>query len=44
VRGAGREVSLSIELARGADVGALPERLVARLRARGLAVTEVEVR
>jgi hypothetical protein len=44
VRGAGREVALSIELGQGDDAGALPERLVARLRARGLAVTELEVR
>ena len=44
VRGSGRELSLSIELGRGADAGALPERLVARLQARGLAVTSLEVR
>lgn len=44
VRGAGREVALSIELARGSDAGTLPARLVERLRARGLEVTDVEVR
>ncbi|HEX5101938.1 MAG TPA: hypothetical protein VFV94_20660 [Polyangiaceae bacterium] len=44
VRGAGREVALSIELGSGADAGSLPQRLVERLRARGLAVTDVEVR
>jgi hypothetical protein len=44
VRGAGREVALSIELARGSDAGTLPARLLERLRARGLEVTDVEVR
>lgn len=44
VRGSGREVSLSIELGQGFEASALPERLVARLRARGLAVTELEIR
>jgi hypothetical protein len=44
VRGTGREVALSIELARGSEAGNLPARLVERLRARGLEVTEVEVR
>ena len=44
VRGSGREVALSIELGLGVNAGALPERLVARLKARGLAVTELEVR
>lgn len=43
VRGEGREVQLSIELGSGSDAGALPARLVERLRARGLAVTTVEV-
>ncbi len=44
VRGSGREVSLSIELGQGIDAGELPERLVARLEARGLRVTELELR
>lgn len=44
VRGTGREVSLSIEVGRGSDVGELPARLLERLRARGLDVTELEVR
>jgi len=43
VRGTGRTVALSIEVGRGTDAGSLPERLVERLRARGLAVTDVEV-
>jgi len=43
VRGTGREVALSIEVAHGADVGELPARLVERLKARGLDVTELEV-
>jgi hypothetical protein len=44
VQGEGREVSLSIELAPGRDAGSLPERLAARLRARGLSLRDVEVR
>ena len=44
VQGEGREVSLSIELAPGRDAGSLPERLTARLRARGLSLRDVEVR
>jgi len=44
VRGAGRAVTLSIELGGGSDAGSLPARLVERLRARGLDVTNVEVR
>jgi hypothetical protein len=43
VRGAGRSVALSIELGSGSDRSSLPERLVERLEARGLAVTSVEV-
>jgi hypothetical protein len=44
VRGEGREVSLRIELGRGRDAGSLPERIAERLRARGLSLTDVEVR
>jgi hypothetical protein len=44
VRGEGRDVSLRIELGRGRDAGSLPERIAERLRARGLSLTDVEVR
>jgi hypothetical protein len=44
VRGAGRAVALSIELGSSSSAGSLPERLVERLKARGLTVTDVEVR
>ena len=44
VRGAGRAVALSIELGSGSDSRSLPALLVERLKARGLAVTDVEVR
>jgi hypothetical protein len=43
VRGAGRAVALSIELGSGSDAHSLPARLVERLKARGLTVTDVEV-
>jgi hypothetical protein len=43
VQGEGREVALRLELGPGAAVNRLPERLVERLAARGLTVTEVEV-
>lgn len=44
VHGEGRAVALDIELAPGADAGALPARLAARLAARGLEVRSVDVR
>jgi hypothetical protein len=43
VRGEGREVALRVEVARGCDARDLPARLVERLEARGLRVTELEV-
>ena len=43
VRGEGRDVSLRIEVRRGGDAGALPERLRERLHARGLSVTDIEL-
>lgn len=43
IRGEGRELSLRLELGRGADARGLTERLVARLTARGLRVTDVEI-
>jgi hypothetical protein len=42
VRGEGREVALRLEVPRGSDAGNLPERLVERLTARGLTVTEID--
>lgn len=44
VRGEGRDVALRVEVARGCDARDLPARLVERLEARGLRVTELEVR
>jgi hypothetical protein len=44
VHGEGRTVALDIELGPGADAGALPARLAARLAARGLEVSSVDVR
>ncbi len=44
VRGEGRDVALRVEVARGCDARDLPARLVERLEARGLCVTELEVR
>jgi hypothetical protein len=44
VHGEGRTVALDIELGPGADAGALPARLAARLAARGLEVRSVDVR
>jgi len=43
VRGEGRDVALKLEVRPGTNVNRLPERLVERLEARGLTVTEVEV-
>jgi hypothetical protein len=40
----GRTVELSVELAPGLDARALPERLLGRLRGRGLDVVEVQAR
>lgn len=42
IRGEGRDVALRVEVPRGADARDLPERLVERLEARGLRVTELE--
>jgi hypothetical protein len=44
VHGEGRTVALDIELGPGAEAGALPARLAARLAARGLEVRSVDVR
>jgi hypothetical protein len=44
VRGEGREVALELTLPRGGTAGELPERLAARLAARGLVVRELVVR
>jgi hypothetical protein len=44
VRGEGREVSLELSLPAGARAAELPERLSARLAARGLVVRELVVR
>ena len=44
VRGEGRDVALRVEVARGCDARDLPARLVERLEARGLRVTELEIR
>lgn len=44
IRGEGRELSLRVEVAPGCDARDLPARLVERLEARGLCVTELEVR
>lgn len=43
VQGEGREVTLRLEVPPGTDVNRLPERLVERLTARGLIVTDVAV-
>lgn len=43
VRSEGREVALRLEVRPGTDARNLPERLVERLKARGLTVTHVEV-
>jgi hypothetical protein len=43
IRGEGRELSLRVEVARGADARDLPARLVERLAARGLQVTDIEI-
>jgi hypothetical protein len=44
VRGEGREVALELTLPAGRSAGELPERLAARLAARGLVVRELVVR
>jgi hypothetical protein len=44
VRGEGRAVELEVVLGPGLSENGLPERLLARLRARGLDVSSVEVR
>jgi hypothetical protein len=44
VRGEGREVALELSLPAGHQADALPERLCARLAARGLLVRELVVR
>jgi hypothetical protein len=43
IKGEGRDVALRVEVPRGADARDLPERLVERLEARGLRVTELEI-
>ncbi len=43
IRGEGRDVALRVEVPRGAEARDLPERLVERLEARGLRVTELEI-
>jgi hypothetical protein len=44
VHGEGREVTLELTLPAGRSAGELPERLAARLRARGLVVRDLVVR
>lgn len=44
VRGEGREISLELSIPEGSHAAGLPERLSARLAARGLVVREVVVR
>jgi hypothetical protein len=44
IRGEGRDLAVRVEVGRGSDARDLPARLVERLEARGLRVTELEVR